>query len=400
MQAETRRLTPPARADVLAAIVCAVVCVGLGKWVERTSTSTSTTPPRSVDLLGIAVIAIACTPVAFRRVDRRGAAIAALLLSALGATLNYPMTGPLLVALGLVGAATSRAEMRLTGTLGVFSGLVFAFCALLDTHGQWVVVLIGAFAVGMLPALVGEKLRAYRISARDANELARKVEELRDRDVERAVAEERLRIARDVHDITGHHLSAISLQAAGAGRTTPDPVAKAAFERIHGLTTEALGQTRRALGVLRESGPATLSPAPRLEHVELLLTPAREAGLDVDLRLRGEERSLPDDVETCAYRIVQESLTNVVRHAHASEVVVRVDFGDDELFVAVDDDGVGGQPGRHGGGLAGMRERVALVGGELEAGPVGRRGWSVRATLPLGGAGARPAGTRPTGARA
>ncbi len=374
---------------MLAALLCAAVCIALGTWAENTTGD----PRRAVDLLGAVVIAAACAPVALRRVDPRAAAVGALLVSALGAALDYPMTGTLLVALGLVGAATSRAEVRLTGTLGVFSGLIFAFCALLDTDGQWFVVLIGAFAVGMLPALVGEKLRNYRISARDANELARKVEELRDRDVERAVAEERLRIARDVHDITGHHLAAISLQAAGAGRATPDPVAKAALERIHGLTTEALGQTRRALGVLREKGPATLAPAPRLEHVELLLTPAREAGLDVDLRLRGEERRLPDDVETCAYRVVQESLTNVVRHAHASEVVVRVDFGAEELFVAVDDDGVGANAAR-GGRAAGW---PACASGSRSSAASWRPGRSaaeagaVRATLPL--AGTRPAGS-------
>ncbi len=350
MQADLRRSQLPSRRDVLAALVAGAVCVGLGLLIN--SDFNDARSPKEVDLLGAIVIFAACVPVAFRRVDPRAAPVAALLISFVGCLLDYPMTGPLLVALGLVGGATSRAEVRLTGTLGLFSGVAFAACALLDTEGQWLVVAIGAFAVGMLPALVGEKLRAYRISARDATELARKVEELRDKDVERAVAEERLRIARDVHDITGHHLSAISLQAAGAGRATPDPVAKAALERIHGLTTEALGQTRRALGVLREEGPATLMPAPRLEHVELLLTPAREAGLDVDLRLRGEERSLPDDVEVCAYRVVQESLTNVVRHAHASEVVVRVDFGERELFVAVDDDGVGADGGGGRGAAA------------------------------------------------
>ena len=184
-----------------------------------------------------------------------------------------------------------------------------------------------------------------------------------------------------MHDITGHHLSAISLQAAGASRATSDPVARGALERIHRLTSGALGQTRRALGVLRESEPAALAPTPRLEHVEQLLEPARDAGLAVDLRVDGAGRPLSDEIEVCAYRVVQESLTNVVRHASATAVHVRVAYGERELLVTVDDDGVGG-PGRPGGGIEGMRERVAIVGGSFAAGPA-RHGWSVRASIPL-----------------
>jgi signal transduction histidine kinase len=239
---------------------------------------------------------------------------------------------------------------------------------------------------------VGERLRAERVRSRDARELARRVEELRDRDVERAVAEERLRIARDVHDITGHHLSAISLQAAGAGRTTGDPLARETFERIHRLTSEALGQTRRALGVLRhedEDGAAAPPPPPRIASVEPLLGPARAAGIAAELSVEGDVRELPETVEMCAYRVVQESLTNVVRHADARSVRVVVAYGPATLRIAVDDDGRGGAadggpPVRGGSGIEGMRERLALVGGELTTGPGGPLGgWSVRAVVPL-----------------
>ncbi len=191
--------------------------------------------------------------------------------------------------------------------------------------------IIGGLAIGATPVLIGDAIRSERERTREAREFARRIAELRDRDVERAVVEERLRIARDVHDITGHHLSAISLQAAGASRATSDPVARGALERIHRLTSEALGQTRRALGVLRESEPAALAPTPRLEHVEQLLEPARDAGLAVDLRVDGAGRPLSDEIEVCAYRVVQESLTNVVRHASATAVHVRVAYGEREL---------------------------------------------------------------------
>ncbi len=122
-----------------------------------------------------------------------------------------------MVALGLVGLATSRGGVRLARALGLFCGGVLALLAFLTADADGLIAPLSGFAIGMLPALIGEQLRAERVRSRDASELARRVEELRDRDIERAVAEERLRIARDVHDITGHHLSAISLQASGAG---------------------------------------------------------------------------------------------------------------------------------------------------------------------------------------
>jgi signal transduction histidine kinase len=320
--------------------------------------------------------------------SRRGwptvGAVVALLGALAGNILDSPVTGPLIVvALGLVGLATSRPGVRLTRTLGVFSGAVLAFLAFLTADADGLLAPISGFAIGMLPALIGEQLRAERERVRDAHELARRVEQLRDRDIGRAVAEERLRIARDVHDITGHHLSAISLQASGAGGKTADLEAREAFDRIHGLTTEALGQTRRALGVLRSaSDGAALLPTPRLAHVEELLVPARAAGVDVDLRVEGEPRELSETIELCAYRVIQESLTNVARHAGARAVRVVVDYGATALRIAVLDDGVGG-PVRAGGGIAGMRERLALVGGELEIGPREGRGWAVSATLPL-----------------
>ncbi|HST38279.1 MAG TPA: histidine kinase [Conexibacter sp.] len=312
-------------------------------------------------------------------------AVLALLGALLCDTLDSPATGPLIVvALGLVGLAASRDGVRLTRTLGVFSGAVLALLAFLTSDADGLLAPISGFAIGMLPALIGEQLRAERIRARDANELARRVEELRDRDIGRAVAEERLRIARDVHDITGHHLSAISLQASGAGGKTADLEARAAFDRIHGLTTEALGQTRRALGLLRrESDGAALAPSPRLAHVEELFAPTRAAGIDVDLCVEGDPRGLTETIEMCAYRVIQESLTNVARHAAARMVRVVVDYGETALRLNVLDDGSGRGPVRPGGGIEGMRERVALVGGELAVGPQDGGGWAVSATLPL-----------------
>jgi signal transduction histidine kinase len=289
---------------------------------------------------------------------------------------------PVLVGLTLCGWAVVHSAKRVTIPLAVYAGTVMAVAVTItgDDGPILMRILIGA-AIGIAAVLIGNAIRSERERTRETRESAQRMAEMRDRDVEHAVAQERLRIARDVHDITGHHLSAISLQAAGAGRSTPDPVARAAFERIHGLTAEALGQTRRALGVLRESGSAGRTPTPRLEHLEQLLETARAAGLTVDLQLDGIDGPLSDEIEVCVYRLVQESLTNVARHAGASAVRVLVACADEELLVTIDDDGAGGR-GRAGGGIAGMRERVTIVGGSFTAGPA-ERGWSVRACIPL-----------------
>jgi signal transduction histidine kinase len=370
----------PRASDVAA--TCLVTAVGiLATLVLRDEPSPG---DRAFDALAVVIVVVGFAPIVVWRTRPVVPALSVLATLLVGAVLGYQLVGPTIVALGLIGLAASQAEGRVTQTLGVFAGLTFAVVMFFRADSDQVLAAIGGFAVGLVPALIGERLRAERVRARAAQELARRVEELRDYDVQRAVAEERLRIARDVHDITGHHLSAISLLSAGAGRTTRDADARAAFERIHGLTADALRQTRRSLGVLRaESEPAELAPPPRLEHVERLLDAARAAGLDVALRVEGEARTLSETAEMSAYRVVQESLANVMRHAGAHSVSIVVAYGPESVTVTVSDDGEARAPAQPGSGIEGMRERVALVGGSLVAGPRDDHGWSVRATLPL-----------------
>ncbi|WP_049793161.1 sensor histidine kinase [Conexibacter woesei] len=342
------------------------------------------------ELLAVALTVGACAPLALRRTLPALAAIASLALGIALALLGYGGAA-YVVALLLVVHAAIVSDREQAVVLGLLTSAATMALAIRESDDQ---VLLAAFAggvAGIVPALFGDAIRNERGRAQAAHELARRVEERRDRDVERAVTEERLRIARDVHDVTGHHLSAISLQAAGASRTTEDPIARAALARIHEATAAALGQTRHALGILKQTGPAELSPPPRLEHVERLLEPAREAGLTVDVEVRGERRALPDAVELCAYRVLQEALTNVVRHARASRVVVTTAYLPRNLVVSVEDDGIGSdtdggapEPPAGGHGIPGMRERAALAGGRLEVGPTAPHGWRVRADLPLG----------------
>lgn len=345
---------------------------------------------------GVLLTVAACAPIAARRTHPLPAAMTALAFAALGMALGYTAVVPVLAGLVLCSQAAIYSASRVTLPLTAYAGAAMAAAVAIagtDPVTPLIMRVVLGFAIGATPVLIGGSIRRERERTREAQEFARRIAELRDRDVERAVAEERLRIARDVHDITGHHLSAISLQAAGASGArgaTSDPEVRDALQRIHRLTSEALGQTRRALGVLRASEPAALAPTPRLEQIDQLLEPARDAGLAVDLRLEGSARPLSDEIEVCAYRVLQESLTNVLRHSHARSVRVRVAYGDRELTVEVQDDGVG-RPAKPGGGIGGMRERVAIVGGRFSAGPSGR-GWAVRASLPLT---AQPLGDRP-----
>jgi signal transduction histidine kinase len=373
----------PRRADVL----WTAAAMALALLVQQLDASDSTQVDRAPDLLGALLVVAACAPVLIRRTHPVAAAVVALPFVGLALAAGYLVIVPALVGLALCSYAAVRSPRRVTVPLAAYAGAVMAAAVAITGEDSPLPlrILVGA-AIGVTAVLIGDAIRSER-------ERGQRIAELRDREVERAVVEERLRIARDVHDITGHHLSAISLQAAGAGRTTSDPDARAAFERIHRLTAEALGQTRRALGVLRDAEPARPAPhapTPGLRQVEELLEPARAAGLAVDLCVDGHDRPLPYEIDVCAYRIVQEALTNVLRHARASAVRVRVTYGERELRIAVDDDGVGGT-GPPGGGIEGMRERVAIVGGRFAAGPTDR-GWSVQASLPLADGGAEPRG--------
>ncbi|MEN3608445.1 sensor histidine kinase [Plantactinospora sp. ZYX-F-223] len=202
-----------------------------------------------------------------------------------------------------------------------------------------------------------------------------------------AAARERERIAREVHDILAHSMSLVVVQAeAGPVVVRSDPgKAEEVFDTISDTAREALVQLRRALGVLRSDGPAR-APVPDLDAVRPLVESARRAGLVATLEEYGQRRPVPADLGVTAYRIVQESLTNTLRHARAGAVRVRIDWADAALRLEVSDDGRGPSgDGRPGGlGLIGMRERVSAVGGALSTGPgLDGTGFRVAATLPL-----------------
>lgn len=229
-------------------------------------------------------------------------------------------------------------------------------------------------------------LRGDRL--REAEARAQDLASRREQEARRAVADERARIARELHDVVGHSVSVMTVQASAVRRVLlPDQEReRQALLTVEETGRQALAEMRRMVGVLRrpEDSPS-LAPQPSLEHVEAVVQRARDSGLDVELRFDGEPRQIAPGLDLTAYRIVQEGLTNVVKHAGASRADVVICFGDDEIELVVTDDGRGATNGdpQGGHGLVGMRERVGVYGGELEAGPAPGGGYRLRARLPL-----------------
>jgi signal transduction histidine kinase len=212
----------------------------------------------------------------------------------------------------------------------------------------------------------------------------------REEAAERRASEERLQIAREVHDLVAHNMSLINVQAGTALHLMdrePDR-ARMALEAIKAASKDALVELRSVLGVLRRAGEdAPRSPTPGIERLDDLVMAAAGSGLAVDVQIQGDRRALPPTADLAAYRIVQEALTNIARHAGAKAATVRLEYGAADVVVQVDDDGRGSGSGASdhpgGNGITGMRERAAVLGGTLQAGPRPGGGFRVRAWLPL-----------------
>ena len=332
---------------------------------------------------------------------------------ALGAGLlarrRYPVAG---LALVVAGAAAEWPYLRETGqltfeaflsmliavaSLGVhaplrraYAGLALALAVLTAGHVADVAadILEPAETLGVYIVLAaafggGRLIRSRSASARASEARAARLEAER----EQIVAEERRRMARELHDVVGHAISTILLQVGGARQVmASDPRdAERAMLAAEASGREALAELRRLVGLLREDdGEAELRPAPGLSGLQRLAEQTRTAGLPVELEIPDEAADLPAGVELAAYRIVQEALTNALKHAGAAHARVVVRRDPRAVHLEISDDGHGATSnGTAGHGLIGMRERVALYGGELDAGPGGEGGFVVRARLPL-----------------
>ncbi|WP_457031701.1 sensor histidine kinase [Kitasatospora sp. P5_F3] len=314
----------------------------------------------------------------------------ALVLTLLGALVMVAVGGPgqspgrfmpFLAADLVLGFIVATRSRRVSITAGVLSSLlqvVTAFGFMSGPDHQVAVAIISVLLLGTccLGGLLFRERREHAVA-------------LRSQEVSEAVTAERLRIARELHDMVAHSIGIIAIQAGVGSRVieTQPAEAKQALQAIEATSRETLSGLRRTLVALRQADPqaeAPLGPAPGLADLERLAAATADAGVRVELRWAGDQRQLPADIDLSAYRIVQEALTNVVRHAGTGHCWVTVDYGVEELSVEVLDEGRG-VPGTGGSGfgITGMRERVGLLHGRFSAEPRPEGGFRVAARLPL-----------------
>jgi signal transduction histidine kinase len=233
--------------------------------------------------------------------------------------------------------------------------------------------------------LIGDSLGTRRRYVATLEERADRLEREREAEAARAVAEEQARIARELHDVIAHTLSVIVVQAAAARdvfAARPEDAAEA-LQAIERSARGALEELRRLVGSVRGE-EASFAPPPRLTDLDRLLDELRESGLPVSVTIEGRPVALPEAVDLSAYRVVQEALTNTLKHARATQAEVAVRWEDNDLEIEIHDDGVGSTGANGSGhGIVGMQERLSLLGGTLTAGPATEGGFTVLARFPL-----------------
>lgn len=342
---------------------------------------------QNVNAGAYAVVAVSAVALVARRRHPR-LVLAVVFSASLAYSLaDYP-AGPIFLSLILAFFTAATRGHRRAAWAAIVGGFV---------SFSWLGVLVGvrpparsfpggiAGLAGWLAVLAvgAEVVRVRRERAAEATQA-------RDSERARRASEERLRIARDLHDVIGHNISLINVQA-GVGLDLMDQhpeQARIALAAIKAASKEALGELRSVLDALRRQGEnAPRSPAPGLGRLEELLARSRQAGMNVTANIAGRPRPLPTGVDLAAYRIIQEALTNVARHAGPASTCVKIAYDDDTLTLSVEDDGRhpatnGSSP--TGTGIAGMAERAAALGGILAAGPRPAGGFVVSACLPLG----------------
>jgi signal transduction histidine kinase len=343
---------------------------------------------RDPDALAVLLALFCAVPYFFRR----RAPLAVFLISVSALVLlsirDYPSQAQaqtLIVGTFTVGSHSAGIK-RATAVAAIgLSFLIIAIAGIPETNGG---NLISSIAIFMASYFFGSTVRNRRLYMQQLEERAATAELEKDEEAKRAVANERLRIAQDLHDVVAHSMGVIAVQAGvGAHVIDNDPAeAKKSLEAIATTSRSTLTEIRRMLGVLREDEAAQYAPAPGLADLDRLVSDVGAAGLDVNVETEGDSTNLPPGVDFTAYRIVQESLTNVLKHAGPAHAYVRLDFEPTTLRIEVCDDGrgVNGRAQAGGHGLLGMRERVGVYGGEFDAGPRAGGGYRVAVTLPYG----------------
>jgi signal transduction histidine kinase len=372
------------------ALVLLALGVGLFGAVVSQDEADGPTGPLWFDLLAVTAIV---TPLFFRRRFPFGAPIAVGAAVGLTALVDERLVPKDFIpfaagcaAVFLVGLLRQREQAVVGILLAIGVEALVAYRDPLKNLSAFIATCIVFGLIWTVAFALGRKFQ----EADEAKERAAQAERDREERARSAVTEERARIARELHDVVGHSVSVMTVQASAVRRLLrPDQRReREALLIVEQTGREALAEMRRMVGVLRrpEEAPA-LAPQPTLDRLDKLVEQAREAGLGVELRIEGDPLPLPAGVDLTAYRLVQEGLTNALKHARAERAQVLVRYGDASIEVTVSDDGRGTGSGDGGGhGLVGMRERVAVYGGELEAGPRPEGGYRLRAKLPLASA--------------
>jgi signal transduction histidine kinase len=369
------------------ALILLAIGVGLAEATLTQDDKGGPKGPLWFDLLAILGMTV---PLFFRRRFPFGAPVFSGLVFAAASFVDDRLTPhgvvPFLVALAvfvLFGLVRDRTQ----AIAGLAFGIgVTAIISHSDPEGSLAgfaltsIVFTAAWTIGFA---LGQKFQ----EADEAKERLARAERERAEQARLSVAEERTRIARELHDVVGHSVSVMTVQASAARRLLRPHQEKEreALLVVEQTGREALAEMRRMVGVLRrpEEAPA-LAPQPTLERLDRLIAQTREAGLPVELRIEGEPQPLAASIDLTAYRLVQEGLTNTIKHARAEHAAVVVRYGDGHVELTVTDDGTGDGGGDSGGhGLVGMRERVSVYGGELEAGPLPAGGYRLHARLPV-----------------
>jgi len=375
-------IVPPGRpTDVAVAALVAVAQLGLTTLAARRQ------PDRqALDLLAYLLLAVGPVALLWRR--RSPAVVLAVVMASnvLYFGLGYPY-GPAWLALIVAfwTAVTGGARRVAWATAVVGLAAYFTLAALLDRVGPATAATIAAHLGWLLLVL---SVSEIALAARQRRQAA---ERTRAEEARRRAGEERMRIARELHDVLAHNISLINVQAGVALHLMDEQPgqSRTALVAIKQASNDALGELRSVLDVLRQGDEAPpRAPASGLAQLDSLVAGAGATGLEVRTRVEGLPRPLPAGTDLAAFRIVQESLTNVTRHAGPASATVLVRYGPDDLTVRVDDDGRGpvaatGPGNGNGNGIRGMRERVAALGGELTTGPRPGGGFRVQARLPI-----------------
>lgn len=347
---------------------------------------------RTLDPLGDGLLLAGAAALLVRRRHPVAALVGTVIPAFAYDFLNYP-GGLCTIAVGVALYSVADAGHRRPGVVAIIA-VVGGFLAMgvLLGRGHVSDFVVALWFAGWLVAslILGETTRSRRAYLEEVEQRAFAAERSREDEARRRASEERIRIARELHDILAHRISMISVQS-GVGAHLMDrqpEQARSALVAINQASKEALQELRATLGVLRQADePEPRAPMPGLAQLEAVIASATAAGVDVRLDVSGEPRDLPAGVDLAAYRIVQESLTNVVRHARAATTRIAIAYPRADVVIEIEDDGYGvaeREPNFRGGnGLLGMRERAAALGGELQAGPHPGGGFSVRARLPI-----------------